>query len=180
MIDKGGFNLEQAIEAFWQSSVAFYSLPEVSEYLLNLQDTQDKNVNELLFALWVTHRFGIELSANIVEAAQSRTRRTKKWVDNIRNTRFELEAQWDKPYPEKIHSTREALKETELKIEKLHQQKLAEEVLTHAEFSLLNTSSLSPEKLFLSNLVQLCGAPQSDSDYLQLVMLWVSASGDTA
>lgn len=176
MSENSGVDIKQAAEDFWQSSLAFYEKPEVSTYLLGLQNNHLKNVNEVLFALWLSHKYHIELTEELANSAHRRTKRSKKWVQNIRDTRLELEAQWQKPFPEKIAKTRQALLDTEIEIEKLHQQKLVEEVFTHPKFENLCASPLAHEALLFVNLICLCGKPKSD--YKQVVMMWIDYLGE--
>ena len=164
-------NSEHPVEDFWRVSCRFYESPSVSEYLLELQNKQAKNINELLFALWVSHFYRTALPVEVVERIYSLAERSKSWTGNIRDTRFELEQQWQVPYPEKIKSARNAMLETELKIERLHQQKMVEALVDE-----LATTSLAQysddEELLLLNLTRCCGEADAESDYLQLIMLW--------
>ena len=162
---------EIAVDDFWRISTQFYNSPMVSDYLLELQNSQNKNVNELLFALWCSHYYKACLNNNLVGNTFTLAERTKSWAANIRNTRFELEAQWQAPYPEKIRNARDAMLETELKIERIHQQKLVEGFIKSVILYPFEKSDEN-EAMLLMNIALCCGEARAESDYLQLVMLW--------
>ena len=164
-------NNDPSVDEFWQLSTRFYDAPEVSRFLLALQNTQQKNINELLFALWVSHALQIRLTDESIQRILQAAERNKLWAANIRDTRFDLEQQWQPPYPEKIDQARQAMLHTELNIERLHQQKLVEAL---GEEMALHTfeKCADYEILLMHNLTACCGMPAAKSDYLQLIALW--------
>jgi uncharacterized protein (TIGR02444 family) len=61
----------QAGEALWRFSLALYVRPGVAAALLALQDRAGRNVNLLLFALWLGAACGIRLDASNLAVAQA-------------------------------------------------------------------------------------------------------------
>lgn len=55
-------------EAFWRFSLALYARPGVAAALITLQDRTGRNVNLMLYALWLGAR-GIQLDAAHLDAA---------------------------------------------------------------------------------------------------------------
>jgi len=171
MTDSDTSFAESEVDNFWQLSTAFYESAMVSEYLLELQKSQQRNVNELLFGLWTSHFYRARLTPAIVKRVRAAAKRTKSWVNNIRSTRLDLEQQWQAPYPEQIQSARDAMLATEIKIERLHQQKMVEGLVSALATHELAASE-NDEALLLDNLTLSGGEVANESDYLQLIMLW--------
>ena len=58
-------------EAFWRFSLALYARPGVAAALLALQDRAGRNVNQILFALWLGAVHGERLDSAGLAAAQA-------------------------------------------------------------------------------------------------------------
>lgn len=161
---------ETSIDNFWRLSTDFYQQPEVKDLMLKLQNEHDKNINEILFALWVSMFYQSTLKSEQVAKILERSSRTKSWVKNIRNTRFDLEGQLNSPLPEMLEQAREAMLESELNIERLHQQRLVESV---ADELTANPTIELAESILQQNLELLCGE-FNDSVYRDFVIsYWI-------
>jgi uncharacterized protein (TIGR02444 family) len=58
-------------EAFWRFSLALYARPGVAGALIELQDRAGRDVNLILFALWVGAVHGIRLDAAVLKRAEA-------------------------------------------------------------------------------------------------------------
>lgn len=161
---------EAPTDNFWRLSSSFYEQADVKDLLLKLQNQHDKNVNEVLFALWFSMFYQAELGQADVSKIIDAASRTKSWVSNIRSTRFDLESQWQPPYPEKIKQARAAMLETEVNIEKLHQQKLVEGLPSELA---VNPSSTPSESCLQKNLQLICGELKDSSYYELIIAYWL-------
>jgi len=114
--------MPDAGEEFWQFSLAFYALPGVAEALLSLQDRHGRDVNLILFALWLGLSRRGHLAAAGLAAAQEAIREVRlDIIEPLRRLRREL-----KPNPAAdVQRLRENIKELELEAEKAAQQRLA-------------------------------------------------------
>lgn len=157
-------------ELFWQSSSDFY-INQAKTHLLDLQNTQNKNINELLFVLWATDYFQIVFEQTLCDSLLSDTQEVKQWINNIRKTRFELESS---TLEKKSKTTaRQSILQTELELEKIHQQKLIE--CFYQSFKESKCQILVDIKdITLNNLVALTGKVQPESSYIELIKMWQS------
>jgi uncharacterized protein (TIGR02444 family) len=114
--------MPDAGEEFWQFSLAFYALPGVAEALLSLQDRHGRDVNLILFALWLGLSRRGHLATAGLAAAQEAIREVRlDIIEPLRRLRREL-----KPNPAAdVQRLRERIKELELEAEKAAQQRLA-------------------------------------------------------
>jgi uncharacterized protein (TIGR02444 family) len=62
---------EVAGEAFWRFSLALYARPGIAEALIRLQDRAARDVNVILFALWLGAGQGRRLTVGDVAAAEA-------------------------------------------------------------------------------------------------------------
>ncbi len=70
MRDRGG-EAEAAGDAFWRFSLALYARPGVADALIALQDRAARDVNLILFGLWLGARRGRRLAAGELAGAKS-------------------------------------------------------------------------------------------------------------
>jgi uncharacterized protein (TIGR02444 family) len=109
-------------EALWRFSLAFYALPGVAEALIALQDREGRDVNLILFALWLGHSGGGRLDrATLAEAERATRAIREEIVEPLRTLRRELRRHAD----EDVQRLREEVKALELAAEKLVQTRLA-------------------------------------------------------
>jgi uncharacterized protein (TIGR02444 family) len=109
-------------EELWRFSLAFYDQPGVAEVLIALQDRDGRNVNLVLFALWlgISGRGSLD-SGLLAAAAQTADALGSEIVEPLRALRRKLR---DHPDGD-VQKLREAVKAVELAGEKLIQQRLA-------------------------------------------------------
>jgi uncharacterized protein (TIGR02444 family) len=114
--------MPDAGEEFWEFSLAFYALPRVAEALLALQDRHGRDVNLILFALWLGLSGRGHLAAIGLATAQEAIREVRlDLIEPLRRLRRDL-----KPNPAAdIQHLRERIKALELEAEKAAQQRLA-------------------------------------------------------
>ncbi|MET1254912.1 DUF2390 domain-containing protein [Aliikangiella maris] len=161
-------------ENFWRSSGEFYSDPQVSNHLLALQDQQSKNINQLLFALWVSSYYNIELDNSFTQKSTVDEERAKSWADNIRNLRFDIGLDSHADGSEEYSQLKDIILKTELKIEQIHQQRLVTGLLNWIEENnKACPSSRDKNELVQYNLGALCGAPADPLDFELLTELWL-------
>src|SRR3954453_14941246 len=68
--ERGG-PTNDAGEAFWRFSLGLYARPGVAEALIALQDRAGRDVNLMLFALWVGAVRGVRLDSGALAAAEA-------------------------------------------------------------------------------------------------------------
>jgi uncharacterized protein (TIGR02444 family) len=137
----------EPMENFWDYSVRFYGLPQVSRNCLRLQDEFGFDVNLLLFACWHGHTHG-KFSADLLHEARILSqlwssnlvqplRQTRRWMKSP----VEIEAQLETN--ESTRNSFNALRE-QIKTVELEAEKLQENILE----SLVSTKSrdLTPEQ----------------------------------
>ena len=109
-------------EEFWRFSLAFYDQPGVAGALVALQDRNGRDVNLILFALWLGISGRGSLDAGLLAAAaQTAGRLGREIVRPLRALRRKLHKHPDGD----VQKFREAIKALELAGEKLIQQRLA-------------------------------------------------------
>lgn len=109
-------------EAFWRFSLAFYDHPGVAVALIALQDRDGRNVNLMLFALWLGMSGRGSLDGGLLStAAQTADTLGGEIVEPLRALRRKL-----RDHPDGgVQKFREHIKTLELAGEKLIQQRLA-------------------------------------------------------
>jgi uncharacterized protein (TIGR02444 family) len=111
---------------FWRFSVSFYSVPQVADACLDLQDEAGADVNLVMFLLWnATHNR--KFSAADIAALD---RRFGEWRDiaviPLRTLRRALKSPPDAIEPAKAEKFRTRIKGVELEAERLQQEALYE------------------------------------------------------
>ena len=108
-------------EEFWRFSLAFYDQPGVAGALVALQDRDGRDVNLMLFALWlgISGRGSLD-GGLLAAAAQTAGRLGSEIVEPLRALRRKLHKHPDGD----VQKFREAVKALELAGEKLIQQRL--------------------------------------------------------
>ncbi len=107
---------------FWDFSVRYYAQPGVAAALLALQDEAGRDINLVLFALWVGGSGRGRLDAHALAQAERVARRlTRRLVAPLRALRRRLKSE----APADVQAFRERVKELELAGEKLAQYRLA-------------------------------------------------------
>lgn len=86
---------ESGGEAFWRFSLALYARPGVSEALLGLQDRAGRDVNLILFGLWLGATQGRKVDAAELATAAAATAPRNAAVARIRALRRELKSAAD-------------------------------------------------------------------------------------
>jgi len=119
-------------EAFWRFSLALYARPGVAEALIALQGRAGRDVNLILFGLWIGARYGRDLDGDGFAAAAEAAAPANGVVRDIRALRRQLDPEADGD----IRSLRRALLRLELAAERRVQRRLARciaaEALPHA------------------------------------------------
>ncbi|HZT88897.1 MAG TPA: TIGR02444 family protein [Stellaceae bacterium] len=111
-----------AAEAFWRFSVAFYERPAVAEALLALQDRDGRDVNLVLFALWLGVSGRGALDAARLAAAEFAVAAFRvEIVEPLRRVRRRLK----QDAAADLRDLRRRLQEVELDAEKAAQRRLA-------------------------------------------------------
>jgi uncharacterized protein (TIGR02444 family) len=77
-------------EAFWRFSLALYAGPGVAEALIALQDRAGRDVNLMLFALWLGATGGQPLDAAALNAAEASSAAVNAVVAPLRALRRQL------------------------------------------------------------------------------------------
>ncbi|WP_444996574.1 TIGR02444 family protein [Aliikangiella sp. IMCC44359] len=176
-MNKQTFDLHQngtAAENFWRTSSDFYSNPEVNSALLALQNEQNKNINQMLFALWVSTYFQISLEESYTAQISNEEKRAQSWASNIRSLRFEMEQEKKDGGTGEFSQLRDVILETELKMEQIHQQRLVANLLKWIEVNQpAQPMQTDLEELLLFNLAALCGSSANNSDYQKLSRQWL-------
>jgi uncharacterized protein (TIGR02444 family) len=109
-------------DEFWDFSLRFYAVPEVAGALLALQDEGGRDVNLVLFALWLGVSGHGRLDARALTRAEHLARRlTRRIVAPLRALRRRLK----EDRAADVQAFRERVKELELEGEKLAQYRLA-------------------------------------------------------
>ena len=123
---------DPAGEAFWRFSLALYARPGVAEALIALQGRAGRDVNLILFGLWIGARYGRDLDGDGFAAAAEAAAPANGVVRDIRALRRQLDPEADRD----IRSLRRALLRLELAAERQVQRRLAlcvaTETLSHA------------------------------------------------
>jgi uncharacterized protein (TIGR02444 family) len=86
---------QSAGEAFWRFSLALYARPGVSEALLGLQDRTGRDVNLILFGLWLGATQSREINGAELAAATTAAAPLNAVVARIRAFRRELKSVGD-------------------------------------------------------------------------------------
>ena len=108
--------------ALWHFSLEFYSRPGVSEALIALQDRAGRDVNLILFALWLGVSGRGRLTSDGIECADRIVRPIRaEIVEPLRELRRKLRADPDT----EIQRLREGVKALELAAERIVQRRLA-------------------------------------------------------
>jgi uncharacterized protein (TIGR02444 family) len=111
---------------FWRFSVGFYSVPEVADACLDLQDTSGADVNILMFLLWNARQKRKFSAAAVAEL----DRRFAPWRDTavvpLRTLRRALKSPPAAIEPAKAERFRTRIKGVELEAERLQQEALYE------------------------------------------------------
>ena len=81
---------DPAGEAFWRFSLALYARPGVADALLALQDRAGRDVNLILFGLWIGTWRGRELGAAAFAEAEAATAEVSGLVAGLRALRRPL------------------------------------------------------------------------------------------
>jgi len=122
---------DPAGEAFWRFSLALYARPGVAEALIALQGRAGRDVNLILFGLWIGARYGRDLDGDGFAAAAEAAAPANGVVRDIRALRRQLARDDDD-----VRSLRRALLRLELAAERQVQRRLARciaaEALPHA------------------------------------------------
>jgi uncharacterized protein (TIGR02444 family) len=109
-------------DEFWDFSLRFYAAPEVAAALLALQDEGGRDVNLVLFALWLGAAGRGRLDVRALAQAERLARRlTRRIVAPLRALRRRLKEE----KAADLQAFRERVKELELAGEKLAQHRLA-------------------------------------------------------
>ena len=109
-------------EEFWRFSLDFYGRPGVAAALLALQDGGGRDVNLILFALWLGLSGRGRLDLRRLQSAERLARRaTRRLVAPLRTLRRGLKSD---PAPD-VQAFREQVKKLELAGERLAQGRLA-------------------------------------------------------
>jgi uncharacterized protein (TIGR02444 family) len=111
-----------AAAAFWRFSLNFYSRPGVADALIALQDKAGRDVNLILFGLWLGLSGRGRLDVAALAAAELATRKLRaEIVIPLRQLRRRLPASAE----DDIRRLREAVKRLELAAERAAQRRLA-------------------------------------------------------
>lgn len=86
---------EAAGEAFWRFSLALYARPGVADALIALQDRAGRDVNLLLFGLWLGATRGREIDAGGMAAAAATIAALNRVVAEARALRRRLKSAAD-------------------------------------------------------------------------------------
>jgi uncharacterized protein (TIGR02444 family) len=118
----GGGAQRQAAESLWRFSLALYARPDVAKALIGLQDRAGRDVNLILFALWLGATQGrrvdpIELAA----AAAAIAPLNAEMVQPLRRLRRELKGAADLD----VQALRRRIVTLEIGAERQVQQRLA-------------------------------------------------------
>ena len=120
MTEPAGESPDEA--ALWHFSLEFYSRPGVSEALIALQDRAGRDVNLILFALWLGVSGRGRLTSDGIECADRIVRPIRaEIVEPLRELRRKLRADPDT----EIQRLREGVKALELAAERIVQRRLA-------------------------------------------------------
>lgn len=113
---------QQAVDAFWRFSLAFYGLPDVSRALIVLQDREGLDVNLILFAIWVGVSGRGRLDRDALMAADRAVCEVRtEIVQPLRTLRRKLAEHPDAD----VQELRQSLKALELASERIVQTRLA-------------------------------------------------------
>jgi uncharacterized protein (TIGR02444 family) len=112
---------QSAGEAFWRFSLALYARPGVSEALLGLQDRAGRDVNLILFGLWLGATQGREIDAAELAAAEAAIAPLNAVVAEVRALRRRLKDATD---PD-LRTLRRRILSLELTAERRVQYRLA-------------------------------------------------------
>jgi uncharacterized protein (TIGR02444 family) len=86
---------EAAGAAFWRFSLAFYARPGVAEALIALQDRAGRDVNLMLFALWLGATRGYAIDATEWAAAEAAVAPLTAVAAELRDRRQQLKGTAD-------------------------------------------------------------------------------------
>ena len=78
-------------EALWRFSLAFYARPSVAEALITLQDRDGRDINLILFALWLAV-FGRRLDRAVLAVAETAAAPLRGIVTELREMRRRLKS----------------------------------------------------------------------------------------
>jgi uncharacterized protein (TIGR02444 family) len=119
---KRGGRMADTGEAFWRFSLALYARPGAAPALIALQDRSGRDVNLMLFALWVGAVRGFRLAAADLAAAEAASIDLRRpIVEPLRGLRRQLK---DDPDPD-LQEMRRRVLMLELGAERRVQQRLA-------------------------------------------------------
>jgi len=149
---------DPAGEAFWRFSLALYARPGVAEALIALQGRAGRDVNLVLFGLWIGARYGRDLDGDGFAAAAEAAAPANGVVRDIRALRRQLDPEADGD----IRSLRRALLRLELAAERRVQRRLARciaaETLPHAPGDEAEHEAAERFSAALANLSRCLGA----------------------
>jgi uncharacterized protein (TIGR02444 family) len=111
-----------AADAFWRFSLMAYSRPGVADLLIRLQDRGGRNVNLILFALWLGICAGVSLDADAL--ARAKTAMAKIDRDIVTPLRQLRRALKDDPDPD-LRDLRRRVLSLEIAAERRVQARLA-------------------------------------------------------
>lgn len=122
-----GDRRDPAGEAFWRFSLALYARPGVADALIALQDRAGRDVNVVLFGLWIGARHGRELAAAELAAAEAAIIELGGVVARLRALRRQL----GDAVGADLQALRRRLLPLELAAERRVQSRLAASVADH-------------------------------------------------
>src|SRR6185437_6329984 len=109
-------------EAFWRFSLAFYARPGLAPALIALQDRDGRDVNVILYALWLGLARGHAMGAGDLAAAEAASAPLREAVvSELRGLRRRLRADPDPA----IQTLRRRVQALEIAAERLVQDRLA-------------------------------------------------------
>jgi uncharacterized protein (TIGR02444 family) len=111
--------IQNAIDDFWQLSVAFYR--QASPQLLALQNQHDKNINRLLFCLWFSYRMQCVLEESPIEWINQHCKPLERFIEQVRKTRLGYQSYNEQYCQINFESIKKRLLDCELALEKKHQ-----------------------------------------------------------
>ncbi len=167
-------NLETAISEFWKLSTGFYQEAIVKQELLTLQNTESKNINHLLFAMWFSSWQGRRLKVIEIDSIERQCHQIIDWISRIRSIRKAHSATKDIQWSQQDSTIRKQLLASELAMEKKHQREIVVGLFAvKVENSGLSDGPLCSELTIIDNLELIAGKlSHSTGSYQLLAALW--------